>query len=234
LGEVKVNSIIKALKGGLIVSCQALEDEPLHSSAIMARMAFAAKEGEAIAIRANSYKDIVEIKKTVDLPVLGIVKRDYKDSDIYITPTMKEIDELVEAKAEIIALDATNRIRPNGLTLEAFIKQIREKYENLLLMADISTFEEGVRAYELGFDIVSTTMSGYTPYSIKLDTPDFELLEKLVKSVEVPVIAEGRIWTREEAVKAMELGAHAVVVGSAITRPREITKRFSKALRKEN
>lgn len=229
-----MNEIIKALKGGLIVSCQALEDEPLHSSYIMGRMAFAAKEGGAIAIRANSYSDIVEIKKTVDLPVLGIVKRDYEDSEVYITPTMKEVDELVEAKAEIIALDATKRIRPQGLTLKTFVKQIRERYPNLLLMADISTYEEGVKAYELGFDIVSTTMSGYTSYSTKLETPDFELLEKLVKTVNVPVIAEGRIWTREEAVRAMELGAHAVVVGSAITRPREITRRFAKAINKEN
>jgi N-acylglucosamine-6-phosphate 2-epimerase len=232
LEEIIMNETIKALKGGLIVSCQALEDEPLHSSYIMGRMAFAAKEGGAIAIRANSYNDIVEIKKTVDLPVLGIVKRDYEDSDVYITPTMKEIEELVEAKAEIIALDATNRIRPQGLTLEVFIKKIREKYENLLLMADVSTFEEGVRAWELGFDIVSTTMSGYTPYSKKSDTPDFELLERLVNTVKVPVIAEGRIWTREEAVKALENGAHAVVVGSAITRPREITRRFADAINK--
>lgn len=227
-----MNETIKALKGGLIVSCQALEDEPLHSSYIMGRMAFAAKEGGAIAIRANSYNDIVEIKKTVDLPVLGIVKRDYEDSEVYITPTMKEIEELVEAKAEIIALDATKRIRPQGLTLEVFIKKIREKYENLLLMADISTFEEGIRAWELGFDIVSTTMSGYTPYSKKSDTPDFALLERLVNTVKVPVIAEGRIWTREEAVKALEIGAHAVVVGSAITRPREITRRFAEAINK--
>lgn len=227
-----MNKTIKALKGGLIVSCQALEDEPLHSSYIMGRMAFAAKEGGAIAIRANSYNDIVEIKKTVDLPVLGIVKRDYEDSEVYITPTMKEIEELVEAKTEIIALDATNRIRPQGLTLEVFIKKIREKYENLLLMADVSTFEEGIRAWELGFDIVSTTMSGYTPYSKKSDTPDFALLERLVNTVKVPVIAEGRIWTREEAVKALEIGAHAVVVGSAITRPREITRRFAEAINK--
>ena len=225
-----MNSIIKSLQGGLIVSCQALEDEPLHSSAIMAKMAFAAKEGGAVAIRANSYKDIVEIKKTVDLPVLGIVKRDYNDSDIYITPTMKEIDELIQANVEIIALDATSRIRPKGLSLKEFVEQIRDKYGDILLMADISTFEEGITACRLGFDIISTTMSGYTPYSTKLDTPDFELLEKLIKSIDTPVIAEGRIWTREEAAKAIKLGAHAVVVGSAITRPREITRRFVKAL----
>lgn len=221
-----MRNVIELIEKGLIVSCQALEEEPLHSSFIMSKMAFAAKQGGATGIRANSYQDIVEIKEAVDLPVIGIVKRVYEDSDIYITPTIEEIDELVNAGADIIALDATDRTRPNGKSLETFIKEIREKYEDLILMADISTYEEGIRAFELGFDIVSTTLSGYTPYSKKLDNPDFELLEKLVKAVSVPVIAEGRIWTPEEAKKALQIGAHAVVVGTAITRPREITRRF--------
>lgn len=221
-----MRNVIELIEKGLIVSCQALEDEPLHSSFIMSKMAFAAKQGGATGIRANSYEDIVEIKKAVDLPVIGIVKRVYEDSDIYITPTIEEIDELVRAGSNIIALDATDRTRPNGKSLEAFIKEIREKYHGSILMADVSTYEEGIRAFELGFDIVSTTLSGYTPYSKKLDNPDFELLERLVKEVTVPVIAEGRIWTPEDAKKALEIGAHAVVVGTAITRPREITRRF--------
>lgn len=221
-----MRNVIELIEKGLIVSCQALEDEPLHSSFIMSKMAFAAKQGGATGIRANSYEDIVEIKKAVDLPVIGIVKRVYEDSDIYITPTIEEIDELVRAGSDIIALDATDRTRPNGKSLQVFMKEIREKYHGLILMADVSTYEEGIRAFELGFDIVSTTLSGYTPYSKKLDNPDFELLERLVKEVTVPVIAEGRIWTPEEAKKALEIGAHAVVVGTAITRPREITRRF--------
>lgn len=221
-----MRNVIELIEKGLIVSCQALEEEPLHSSFIMSKMAFAAKQGGATGIRANSYEDIVEIKKAVDLPVIGIVKRVYEDSDIYITPTIEEIDELVNAGADIIALDATDRTRPNGKSLETFIKEIRQKYHDLILMADISTYEEGIRAFELGFDIVSTTLSGYTPYSKKLDNPDFELLEKLIKAVSVPVIAEGRIWTPEDAKKALQMGAHAVVVGTAITRPREITRRF--------
>jgi N-acylglucosamine-6-phosphate 2-epimerase len=229
-----MNSIIEILKGGIIVSCQALEDEPLHSSHIMSKMAYAAKEGGAIAIRANSYEDIVEIKKTVDLPVLGIVKRDYEDSEIYITPTMTEIEELVKAEANIIALDATDRLRPNGISLESFVKEIRSKYDNLLLMADVSTFEEGINAWKLGFDIVSTTLSGYTPYSVKLDAPDIKLIKRLSESIKVPVIAEGRIWTREEAVEALAAGAYAVVVGTAVTRPREITQRFVKAVNNLN
>ncbi len=229
-----MDKVIESLKGGIIVSCQALESEPLHSSYIMSRMAYAAKEGGAVAIRANSFEDIVEIKKAVDLPVLGIVKRDYEDSEIYITPTIAEIDELVKAKAEIIALDATNRVRPNNVSLEEFIRIIRSKYSNLILMADVSTFEEGITAWKLGFDIVSTTLSGYTAYTEKLDGPDFQLIKKLSETIDVPVIAEGRIWTREEAAEAIKMGAFAVVIGTAVTRPREITQRFVSAISASN
>lgn len=225
-----MNSILERVKGGLIVSCQALNNEPLHSSMIMARMAYAAKLGGASGIRANSYEDIIEIKKSVDLPVLGIVKRDYDDSDIYITPTLREIDELMAAGTDIIAVDATNRLRPYGKTLEEFIKEIRDKYGNIMLMGDISNYEEGLRAYELGFNLISTTLSGYTPYSKDAESPDFGLIERLAKSLDIPVIAEGKIWVREEAVKALRLGAYAVVVGTAITRPMEITKRFVDAI----
>ncbi len=221
---------INALKGGLIVSCQALENEPLHSSMIMGRMAYAAVLGGAKGIRANSFEDIVEIKKVVGVPVFGIVKRGYKDSDIYITPTMREIDELVAAKTDIISLDATNRIRPGNKTLEAFVSEIRAKYRNITLMADISIYEEGIHAYDMGFDMVSTTLSGYTPYSPQFETPDFKLIERLSKRLPIPVVAEGRIWVREEAVKAFDSGAYAVVVGTAITRPMEITRRFVKAI----
>lgn len=227
-GQMK--SVIEKLKGGLIVSCQALDDEPLHSPIIMAKMAYAAKLGGAAGIRANSYKDIVKIKKNVDLPVLGIVKRDYDDSEIYITPTIREIDELVAAGTDIIALDATNRLRPGGKTLEEFIKEIRSAYKDILIMGDVSDYKEGIRAYELGFDLVSTTMSGYTPYSRDAESPDFELIERLAGSVAIPVIAEGKIWVREEAVQALKVGAYAVVVGTAITRPMEITKRFVEAI----
>lgn len=229
-----MKNIIEALKKGLIVSCQALKDEPLHSSFIMGKMAYAAYLGGAKGIRANSYEDIVEIKKSVDLPVIGIVKRDYADSSIYITPTIKEIGELVAAKVDIIALDATDRVRPNNQTLGSFVKEIRETYNDLLLMADISTYEEGLKAAELGFDIISTTLSGYTPNSPKLEGPDFELLDMLVRTVKKPIIAEGRIWEASDAAEALRIGAHAVVVGTAITRPREITKRFVSALPKED
>ena len=149
---------VEQLKGKLIVSCQALPHEPLHSSFIMGRMALAAKEGGACGIRANTREDIKEIQQNVDLPVIGIVKRDYEDSEIYITPTMNEVDELMEVKPEIIAMDATIAKRPGGLTLDEFFHQVKEKYPDQLWMADCSTVEEALHADELGFDFIGTTM----------------------------------------------------------------------------
>ena len=139
------NQKISQLKGKLIVSCQALPHEPLHSSFIMGRMALAAREGGACGIRANTKEDIKEIQSQVDLPIIGIVKRDYPDCSVYITPTMKEIDELMEVRPEIIALDATGRLRPDGVTLDEFFAQAREKYPDQLWMADCSTVEEALQ-----------------------------------------------------------------------------------------
>lgn len=225
---------MKDIYKGLIVSCQALEDEPLHSSFIMGRMALAAKEGGAVGIRANSKEDILEIKRVVDLPVIGIVKRDYEDSDIYITPTMKEIDELMEAGADIIALDATDRLRPGKLALEDFIKEIRKEYEDVLLMADCSTYEEAVNADKLGFDFIGTTLVGYTEESkgIQVNKNDFELIKNILNSVSKPVIAEGNIDTPEKARRVLEIGCYSVVVGSIITRPQIITKKFTEEIKR--
>ncbi|UNK19294.1 N-acetylmannosamine-6-phosphate 2-epimerase [Paenibacillus sp. N3/727] len=215
---------------GLVVSCQALEDEPLHSSFIMGRMAVAARIGGAVGIRANSAEDIKEIKTQVDLPVIGIVKRDYPDSKVYITPTMKEIDELVGAGSDIIALDATTDIRPGGLHLTELIQQIKDKYPQQFLMADISTVEEAVKAEELGFDLIGTTLIGYTESTVgqKMYNNDFELLKQVIQAVKSPVIAEGNVLTPEMAKRCLELGVYCVVVGGAITRPQQITERFVK------
>ncbi|MEG0403893.1 MAG: N-acetylmannosamine-6-phosphate 2-epimerase [Anaerorhabdus sp.] len=221
--------MIDKIKGKLIVSCQALPDEPLHSSFIMSRMAVAAQEGGAVAIRAQSKEDILEIEKVCDLPVIGIVKRNYEDSEIYITPTQKEIDELLETNCEMIALDATNRVRPHGEKLIDLVNYIHEHQR--LAMADCSTLEECIEAEKLGFDVVSTTLCGYTPYSKNIDGPNFELLKEVAKSVQVPLIAEGKINTPEELAACIELGAHAAVVGGAITRPKQITERFVNALK---
>jgi len=219
-------NVLEKIKGGLIVSCQALEDEPLHSSFIMARMAKAAMLGGAAGIRANSVQDIIEIKKTVDLPVIGIIKIEYKDSDVYITPTIKEVDALAECGCEIIAIDATNRPRPNGETLKNFFLGVRKKYPNQLFMADCATFEEGMNAASLGFDLTGTTLNGYTEESKNDVVPNFNLMTALSKNCQRPVIAEGNIWTTEQLRQAKNCGVHAAVIGSAITRPMLITRRF--------
>ncbi|BBM36762.1 N-acetylmannosamine-6-phosphate 2-epimerase [Pseudoleptotrichia goodfellowii] len=224
--------IIEKLKGKLIVSCQALPGEPLYieNDTMMPLMAVAAKRAGAAGIRTNGERDVKEIKKTVDLPVIGLIKKEYEGFSQYITVTMKEIDTLVKAGADIIALDCTMRERGDGKTVNGFIKEIKEKYPDIILMADISTFEEGVNAEKAGVDMVGTTLSGYTPYSEKTDGPDFKLVEKLSKKLDIPVIAEGKIHEPQQAKKMLELGAHAVVVGGAITRPLEIAQRFVKAV----
>lgn len=222
--------MLEKIKGKLVVSCQALEDEPLHSSFIMGRMALAAKQGGAAGIRAQSKEDINEIIKVSKLPVIGIVKRNYNDSEIYITPTQKEIDELLGTKCEMIAIDATLRKRPNGEYLTDLVKYIKK--HGRLAMADCSTYEEAVNAEKIGFDCVSTTLCGYTPYSETFDGPNYGLVERLTKELHVPVIAEGKINTPEELRLIFEAGAYSAVIGGAITRPQNITAKFTSILKK--
>lgn len=220
--------MMEQLQGKLIVSCQALEEEPLHGAEIMARMAIAAKEGGAAGIRANGIDDIKAIKKAVDLPMIGIIKREFPESSVYITPTLEEVESLVEAGVEVIALDATNRVRPDGLTIETFFPILKERYPNQRFMADCATIEDAQRAEKLGFDCVAPTLYGYTEETTgrKLYENDFSFLKEMVDAVNLPVIAEGNILTPEHARRAIELGAYAVVVGGAITRPQQIAKRF--------
>lgn len=209
---------------GLIVSCQALPDEPLYSSFIMGKMALAAKEGGAVGIRANTVADIKAIKAEVNLPIIGIIKQDYDNMIPYITPTMKEVDALVEENIHVIALDATINQSEN------FLKEVLNKYPNQKFMADISTIEEGLRAESLGFQFVGTTLVGYTEQSKNMN--NFEVLSTLIEKCKIPVIAEGNFDTPEKARKALEMGAYSVVVGSAITRPQLITKRFAEEVNK--
>lgn len=227
-----MNEKIEQLKGKLIVSCQALPDEPLHSSFIMGRMALAASMGGARGIRANTKEDIKEIQSQVDLPIIGIVKRDYDDSEVYITPTMREIEELMEVKPEIIAMDATVSKRPGQKSLDEFFHEVKEKYPDQLLMADCSTVEEALHADELGFDFIGTTMVGYTKQSRgdRIEANDFEILRTIVAKAKHRVIAEGNINTPAKAKRVIELGAFSVVVGSIITRPQLITKSFVEAM----
>lgn len=221
--------MLNEVKGKLIISCQALPDEPLHSPFIMGRMALAATQAGASGIRAQSMADILEIKKNTDLPIIGIVKRNYDDSDIYITPTKKEVDELLAVGCEMIALDATDRPRPNGEKIEDLVAYIKSK--GIETMADCSTYEECMEAERIGFDCVSTTLCGYTPYSKNVDGPNIELMKRLVKDLKVPLIAEGKINTPEELRAVLEVGVHCAVVGGAITRPLQIAKRFVEVIK---
>lgn len=224
--------IFDGIKGKVIVSCQAVPGEPLYveEKSIMYLMARAAKRAGTPMIRTSSIRDVVAIKEETGLPVIGLIKINYPGFESFITPTMKEVDELAEVGSDIIALDCTDMKRGDGKSIEEFMTEVRKKYPDQILMADISTYEEGVRAWKLGMDLVGTTMSGYTPYSVKLNGPDYELVKSLSETVDIPVIGEGRVHSPEDAVKMLEAGAFAVVVGGAITRPMEIATRFIKAV----
>ncbi len=221
-----LSTFLKRVRGGLIVSCQALEDEPLHGSAIMARMALAAQQGGAVGIRANGPDDIRAIRHAVPLPIIGL----YKDGreGVYITPTFAHARAVAQAGADVIAIDATARPRPGGETLADLIHRIHSEL-NRPIMADVSTLEEAQAAADCGADLVGPTLAGYTPYSPPADDP-ISLLRAIVQAPPVPVIAEGRIHTPEQARAALAAGALAVVVGSAITRPQWITARFAEAV----
>ena len=182
--------------------------------------------------RANTKEDILEIRSQVDLPIIGIVKRGYEKSNVYITPTMREVEELAEAGPEIIAADATGAVRPGGVALSEFFCQVKKKYPRQLLMADCSTVEEALYADRLGFDFIGTTMVGYTPQSRgdRIEGNDFEIIKRILDKAKHRVIAEGNIDTPEKAVRVLELGVFSVVVGSIITRPQIITRRFTDAI----
>lgn len=226
---MSIHPALEALRGGLIVSCQPdahdRVGDPMNLPVIMAAMARAAVLGGAVAIRADGVEDVAAIRAAVSVPIIGIYKVDVPGCPVRITPTVELALEIAQAGADLIALDATNRLRPNGLSAAEILARVRAQTGKPVL-ADVSTFEEGVQAAEFGADAVLPTLAGYTEYRPPFSGPDLALIEKLAREVSVPVIAEGRITTPEEAARALELGAWAVCVGSAITRPRFITERF--------
>ncbi len=224
-----ISPLFTRIHGGLIVSCQALEDEPLHGARIMAAMARAALQGGAAGIRANSPADIAAIRAAVDLPIIGLFKENIPANPVFITPSLRHARAVAEAGADIIALDATLRPHPEGLDAAGLIRQVKAATGKPVL-ADVASYADGMAAWQAGADAVSTTLSGYTPESPQQEDPDFALLARLVAGLPIPVIAEGRIATPDQAARALDLGAFAVVVGSAITRPQWITRQFARRI----
>lgn len=221
--------IINRLKNKVVVSVQAMPSEPLYLEKCMVAMMKSVVKGGAGGLRVAGARDVENAKHLFDIPIIGLTKPEVIPPNwqeiVYITPTLDDVIELVKAGADIIAFDGTMRERPSGAKLVDLIKYV--KINKRVSMADISTLEEGINAAKLGANMLSTTLSGYTQFSQNRgEGPDFELLEQLVKETNLPVVLEGRIWEPDEVDRAFELGAHCVVIGSAITRPQLITKRF--------
>ena len=222
------------MRGTVIVSCQATPGEPLYikDGTVMHLMARAAKLAGAKMIRTSSVRDIVAIKEETGLPVIGLIKREYPGYTGRITMTMKEVDECMEALSDIVSIDCTDTERGDGLTAPEFLKKVKEKYPNIIIMADCATLDEAKAAYAAGADLVGSTMNGYTAATAHCKgEPNYELVQQMVAELPCPVIAEGRVHTPEQAKKMLELGAWAVVVGGAITRPLEIATRFINAVK---
>jgi N-acylglucosamine-6-phosphate 2-epimerase len=222
----------KKLKNGLIVSCQAEGNDPFNKPELVALFAKAAIMGGASGIRTEGYEKTKAIVETVDVPVIGLIKSYFPDKFVRITGTFSDVDKLIASGCSIIAIDGTFRKREN-LTGPEFISKIKKKY-NCLIMADIAQAAEGLACFDAGADCVSTTLSGYTPDTINnpKDRPDFELVKKLVDHLPIPVIAEGKINTPELAAEMMEYNPWAIVVGTAITRPRVVTNWFVNKMKK--
>lgn len=229
-----MNKLLEQLKGGMIVSCQAEGDDPFNADPeYMALFARAAEMGGAIGIRTQGIEKLKAIKRATKLPVIGLLKSQFPDGTVCITGSFKEVEELIASKSDIVAIDGTFRKR-EGLTGAEFIKEVKKRY-GCVVLADIATYEEAKACEEAGADCVSTTLNGYTPNTLQYhDGPNYDVLKACVDNLSVPVFAEGRYNTPVEAGKAMQIGAYAVISGTAITRPRVITQWFVNEIKKVN
>ena len=231
-------SALETLRHTIIVSVQADHGEPLNQPECLLAMAMSAINGGAKGLRLANPENIDHIKKYLpEIPVIGITKPPYPYADpenrVYITPNLWAAESLCQAGAEIVAMDATLRPRPEGESLPEIVSTLRERFPHVQLMADIATLEDAQAADKLGFDVISTTLAGYTAETLSRkdpEAPDFELFQQVCQSVSAPVILEGRVWAPAHVEQAFDLGAYAVVIGSAITRPHHITQRFVKAV----
>jgi N-acylglucosamine-6-phosphate 2-epimerase len=229
---IPLQKIAKSLHRGLIVSCHAEHDPPFNKPEYVAGFGMEAERGGAAGLRVSGISYIEAMRSRTRLPIVGFIAGEYDDGSLLITPDFDDVERLIAAKADIIAIDCTTRRRPNGFDGLEFFKQVRQRHKHLL-WADVSVFREGVKAAEYGADFIATTLSGYTPSTLMKDLrkPDFSLIRELSISLTVPIVAEGRIWSPQDAALAIDEGAYSVVVGTAITRPRTLTQMFAAAIR---
>lgn len=224
----KKEKFLELTKNKIIVSCQAVDKEPLNNIEAITLMAKSVIEGGAEVLRLSQKDHIASIKRITKDPIIGLIKKKYDDSEVFITPTKKEIDDLLELGVDCIAIDATLRKRPNDESLEELVKYIKRKSKETLIMADCSKIEDIKNADKLDFDIIGTTLRGYTKDTLNRSNieNDYEFIKECLKTTKKPLIAEGGFWEHKDIYNVIKLGAHAVVVGSAITRPKDITIRY--------
>lgn len=226
--DPKKRALLDNFKNGLIVSCQVQRDDPIYTDDMVIKMAEAAQWAGAVGIRANTPEQIKAIKTVVDLPLIGLYKIWHEGTDVFITPTLEAARQVWEAGAEIIALDTTAQITHQGTKAYELLPLVKKEIPEAIIFADVSNYDEARRAIDLGADIVAPTLYGYTQETAHIEEPDFREFAKMCRDFkdEAYVMMEGHIYTPEDAIKCLYLGAHAVVVGSAITRPHLTAKRF--------
>lgn len=221
------SEVIEKLRNGLIVSCQMEKHAPCFDENIIELMAKSALWGGACALRINGVDNIEKIRKLTDVPIIGLIKVFQEDTEVFMTPTMKEVDEVIKAGADIVAIDGTDRMI-NGQKANEIIVEIKKKYPEIVMLADVRDEVDALKSLELGADMVAPTFYRFKKDAKSSDLPDWEMFAKMCKLCKGKglVLMEGKVWTPDDAIRAFHYGAYAVVVGSAITRPHLIARRF--------